>query len=178
MDLKELGTWLFQPGVRDIFRLETLSGYISTGDQPHYDRWRQGLPVEIDDGPGSWLGRIRRDSEEGITRRRVHVMSEPLAEHNLFECGEQYTRNSAAGEQIRVMTATQQERAGLCDFWMLDGEQVAVMNYDSEGRFLDACEPTYPKSWVNLAWALWRASEDFGPWWSARPHYHGQRQVA
>ncbi|HEY1966809.1 MAG TPA: hypothetical protein VGH89_02580 [Pseudonocardia sp.] len=174
MDLTGLGAWLFRPGVRDVFRLETLDGYVSTGDQPHYDRWRQGLTVEVNDAWRSWLDRIADDASAGITRRRVHVMSEPLTEHNLFECGEQYTRNGRAGEEVRIMIASPAERAGLRDFWMLDREQVAVMDYDPTGRFRSAWIADGPRPWTALAWALWRSATPFEPWWAKQPHHHGR----
>lgn len=178
MDLKELGAWLFQPGIRDIHRIETLDGYVSTGDEPHYTRWRQGLPVEVNEAWDAWLTKIAHDADNGVTRRRVHVMTEPLTPHNLFECGEQYTRNGAAGEQIRAMTADPTVRARMQDFWVLDHQQVAVMEYDEAGRFQSAWTPQDPQPWVSLGWALWTAAEPFDSWWAARPQYHGQRQVA
>jgi hypothetical protein len=174
MDLKDLGAWLFRPGVRDVFRLEALDGYVSSGDQPHYDRWRQGLAVEVNDAWRSWLDRIADDASSGITRRRVHVMSEPLTEHNLFECGEQYTRNGHAGEQIRIVIASPAERAGLRDFWMLDGKRVAIMDYDPEGRFRSARVADDPLPWAALAWALWRSAAPFDGWWATRSRHHGQ----
>jgi hypothetical protein len=174
MDLPELGAWLRQPDVHDVMRVETLDGYVSAGDEPHYTRWGQGLAVEVNDAWAAWLDQIAADRAAGKIRRRVHAMSEPLSRHNLFECGEQYTRNSAAGEDIRVLTATPAERAGMRDFWVLNHAEVAVMEYSDDGKFLHAWHPADPEPWVHLAWALWRASEPFATWWASRP----QQQVA
>jgi hypothetical protein len=178
MDLKELGAWLFQPGVRDIFRLESLDGYISAGDEPYYSHWRRGLPVEVDESWAGWLNKIAEDSAAGITRRRVHAMSEPLTEHNLFECSQQYTRNGDAGEQIGIFTTTPEVRARMQDFWMLDHHRIAVMVYDGEGRFQSAYEPADPQPWIELAHGLWSISEPFQAWWAARPQYHSRREAA
>lgn len=180
MDLQELAAWLFTPGARDIFRFEMLPGYISGGDEPHYTRWCQGLPVEADDNWSSWLDRIATDAAAGIVRRRVHWMTEPLSDHNLFECAEQYTRNGAAGEQIRCRTVSagrlaRMTEGGVRDFWMRDRTDIAVMEYDAAGRFQSAWIPSDPHPWLVDAEDMWNESEPFTSWWAARPQYHGQR---
>jgi hypothetical protein len=177
MDLKEMGQYLLQPEPRSLLRVESLANYRSDADTAQLERWREGLPPLVDAGWRAWLDALRKRADSGNPWSRLHVLTEPLSEHLLFELGVQYVANAAAGEIIRILVMDRPERAG--DFFVInDGEKVAVSNYDEDGRFDHAQIPANPDHYVALARQMWSDADPFEEWWAARPHYHGQRRAA
>jgi hypothetical protein len=178
MDLKELGEYLF-PDIRILLRVETLRFYDSASDQPHFDRWRQGLPPQRDEGWAAWLERIRRDTAAGISWQRLHVVAEPLSEHNRFELGVQYVANAEAGEDIRILVVDHERLAELRDFFVVNAERVAVSTYDAQGKFVTARAMTETApAWVASAREMWDQAEPFTKWWAAHPEYHQSQRAA
>jgi hypothetical protein len=67
--------------------------------------------------------------------QRVRIVQTPLTEYQRFQLSWGYPENTAAGEEIYILD---KEPPGLLsvDFWLFDDEQVIVLEYDDEGRFL------------------------------------------
>ncbi len=171
MDLKELGAYLFEPKPRDLLRVETLAWYESAADVEHFRRYLDGKPANVDEGWQGWLDKLAADTASGMAWRRVHVIAagEPLNDYLEFEFREQYTRNSQAGEQIRILEVPPHAIAGreYHDFYVADGERVAEMYYDAGGKFLRA--ETVGRDagyWTLHAEHLWAEATPFDQWWA------------
>ena len=177
MDLKELGAYLFED-MHDLLRIETLDWYDSAADDPHYRRWLDTGRVEMNDTWRAWLDRIQRDTAAGITWRRVHIITEPLTDYLRFELGVQYVANAKAGEQIRIINAPDEARAGWRDFFVVNGGRVAVSTYGTTGKFQYADAPRDATDWAQWGRALWDAGVPFAQWWADRPQYHAHRRAA
>lgn len=169
MDIKELGEYLFQPGLRDLLRIETLDWYDSAADDPHFARFRSGQPAQVDEKWQAWLDKIAADTAAGMTWRRVHVIAEgrALTEYLAFEFGEQYTRNTAAGELIRIVEVPPEHLPRYQDMFVAAGERVAISRYDADGRFQAADAAGRDAGyWVDAAQDLWRIGTPFQQWWA------------
>lgn len=179
MDLKELSGYLFQPGLRDLLRVESLAWYDSAADDPHFARFTAGEPPQIDEAWRGWLDRIASDRADGMVRRRVHVIASdaPLTDYLRFELGVQYPLNAAAGERIRILEVGQAQLLGreYRDFWVAD-DRVAIMEYDRDGKFRRADPAGRDASyWALHAAHLWAEAAPFEEWWA---DYQQHRKVA
>ena len=69
--------------------------------------------------------------------QRVHVITQPLTDYLRFELAF-YQGSVLAGEDIRILSGDL--AAGLAlpafDYWLFDGERVAVMYYGDRGTWL------------------------------------------
>lgn len=174
MDLTELGTYLF-PGMRDLLRVEMLDYYDAASDQGDYQRWLDGLPEQPNPGKTAWHNRLRADTANGVTWRRLHVVAEPLTDYLMYECEWGYTANAAAGEDIRIFNAPRAAFDARQDFFVVDNERVALSTYDVAGKFQHADIPTHTRDWADWGAAHWDAGIPFATWWAERPHYHNTR---
>jgi hypothetical protein len=178
LNLDELVQFIWPDDLKDLLRVEALDYYDSEGDHPQIDQWQAGEPVQLTDGWKGWLDGVRDRANLGITQRRVHVLTEPLSEYLRFELGVHYTANSAAGEQIRILTVPQLNRWEIPDIYVVNGERVAIMTYDLKGAFICATDVGEASSyWARSAEDLWQRAEPFEQWWAARPQYR-DRQAA
>jgi hypothetical protein len=121
---------LFEAIERSWFRLETLQAYGEPGGE--------GLPRE-------WLAMVQGHVAAGRQLRRVHVIREPLTAYVAWEL-HAYAETVEAGEDVRLLPVPDGEPwpAGVPegeDFWIFDDQDVWVMDYDPNGRFL-GCELT------------------------------------
>jgi hypothetical protein len=126
---------LFESFRRSAFRLECLPTYQVPQDVQWLRRFRAGdeRPQERDNRP--WLTTVRSAIERGARMQRVRIVQTPLTEYQRFQLSWGYPENTAAGEEIYILD---KEPPGLLsvDFWLFDDEQVIVLEYDDEGRFL------------------------------------------
>ncbi|MBA2323215.1 MAG: hypothetical protein H0V92_04060, partial [Pseudonocardiales bacterium] len=148
--------------------------YDSAADDPHFLRWRTHGTVEADDTWRGWLDSIRANIASGTTLRRVRVVADgPLNDYLHFELGVQFPLNAEAGEQIRVLTLPDtQDLATLNDYFVIDGERVAVSHYDDGGKFQHAIAVENPALLIAQARELWEAATPFADWWAANRRYH------
>jgi hypothetical protein len=132
---------------REIFRLEVQQSYAGVAD-PGWEAWQEGgglvpLTPEIQ----KWYDAITARVRAGVLQHRVLVVDEPLNPYLQYEFAA-FQRNVEAGE--RVLVARRAEHPDLAalteDFWMVDEQFVAIMNYDREHRPLDPTEPANPVS--------------------------------
>lgn len=135
---------LFQNFQRRAFRLEARDDYNVPEEADRLAAFLEGgeLPPRT---PASdpWLGLVANATAGGRRIERVRVIGKPVTDYTRFELAV-YPENIAAGEQVRLM-----ERETLPqdadnrwdeDFWLFDDQTVAVLHYDTEGRFLGVDE--------------------------------------
>jgi hypothetical protein len=170
MDLKEMGAYLTTPTPRDILRIEARNWYESAADVEHFARFLNGEPAQVDAGWQGWLNKLAADKAAGTTWRRVHVIAMDcwLTDYLKFEFGEQYTRNAEAGEQIRILEVLSRDLVKYRDFYVADGERVALMEYDAGGKFVQADQiRILPGEWALHAEHLWAEAVPFEQWWAS-----------
>jgi len=118
------------------YRLELLNEYDSPSTRVRVARFLAGQP---DDARVRtyWDRVVREARRAGKTMQRVHVITQPLTDYLRFELAF-YQGSVLAGEDIRILPGDL--AAGLAlpgfDYWLFDGERVAVMYYGDRGSWL------------------------------------------
>lgn len=124
---------------RSLFRLETLEHYDVSSDGGDFQRWQRGEPGPDAERKAAWHKVLQADLDRGVRTSRVHVVRSPLSDYLRYEFEWGYAHNLAY-ETIGVLDLAEQplprELEGVGDFWLIDGERVAVMRYDAAGRYL------------------------------------------
>jgi hypothetical protein len=118
----------FELARHSIFRLETLQHY---GGDPNFTRFQTGQSWQDTESKRHWVDLVKRRVADGVAMQRVHVVITPWADYVRFEITWSYPPNAAAGEDIRIVSATQ-PWAGP-DFWMFDDDRVWLMHYRHNG---------------------------------------------
>jgi hypothetical protein len=137
---------LFETFTRTAFRLEGRDDYNVPDEADRLAAFLEGreLPARTP-STDAWLGLVANATAAGRRMVRVRVVGMPVTDYTRFELAV-YPENIAAGEQVRLV-----ERDSLPqlsdnswdeDFWLFDGQTVAVLRYDAEGRFLGVAEGT------------------------------------
>ncbi len=142
-------------------RLETRDRYRDPEEDEAFARYLAGSPED----PGyvasrdSWLdSTIRVGIEAGRRFARVRVVPEPLTPYlrfGLYHCA----FNVDAGEDIRYLARDRANALDLPghDFWLFDGERLALLWFTTDDRLLGAqisTEPTVVRQhtrWLDLA---------------------------
>jgi hypothetical protein len=160
-----------------VFRWEGLREYNVASDGGDYQRYVAGQPGPSLTRKQGWLGLLRKEFARGVRWHRVRLIRPPLSKYERYACEWGYAYNSAAGDDCRILDTSE---AAMPvdppdhDFWMVDRERIARMNYDPDGRFLGAdLAPTEDQEkYLAAADALWSAAEPFHSWWDRHPEYH------
>lgn len=160
----------------EAFRHEALQGYAVASDGNAFVRWLAGQPVDRAVG-APWAAWVRSQRERGVAVRRLRTLTEPPSDYLRFEAEVLYTANTAAGEEIRILDLTERPRPDglvLDEYWMLDGERVALMHYLPDGRFshADTVEDVAARRIRLSRDAAWEAAEPFTTWWGRHVEYH------
>lgn len=172
-DPAELGRFIDQRAVRDLFRLETLDRYDVASDGGDFARYLAGEPGPDMERKGPFLAALRADQARGLVTRRVHVVRSPLTPYLRYEMEWGYTHN-AAYEDIRILDLAEvPEPAGLSDhdFWLIDGREVAIMAYDGEGCYLGFVAAPADSRFLAARDAAWGAGVPFAAYWHAHRQY-------
>ena len=132
-----------------VFRLETLQVY--NAPDPGLDAFRRGdpfPPASADEVEWSTMLRANRDAAR--IQQRVHVVRDSIPEYLAYELTWQYGLHVAAGEDIRIISATDDWPLDVPreDFWLFDAREVYWMRYDTDGTWLGSEWTTEP---VDLA---------------------------
>jgi hypothetical protein len=138
MDPEEFGL-VFDHFTRSAFRLEARDVYDVPAERKAFMAFlnRGTRPRQSD----SWLRLVSSSTASGKTMQRVRLFSMPQTDYTRFEFA-LYEDNVAAGEDVRVVDRASLDDAArdwsAQDFWLFDGETVALMCYDATGAFLNA----------------------------------------
>jgi hypothetical protein len=112
------------------WRLETRRRYASDEETDTYAQFVAGEPVTwyLDD---PWCVGRREQSALGKRFERVRILDEPPTEGQLYLL-DNARRNTAVGEDIRVLTRSKANELGLPqeDFWIFDSRVVALLHHD------------------------------------------------
>jgi hypothetical protein len=124
---------------RSAWRLCARDTYDVAEERDVLAAWREHrpLPPRADGWPDILRSRLAAGRQVG----RVQLFTRPLGDYARFLLAHPYPENVALGEVVRVGYRDQMP-ADLAavreDFWVFDGQEVAVMEYDDAGRFLRA----------------------------------------
>jgi hypothetical protein len=122
------------------FRLCARDFYDVDSERAALAVWRDsGEVIGADDG---WPELVAARVGAGAAMSRVHVFSRPLGEYSAWLL-RSLPRNVAAGERVAVGYRDEMplDLVGVADdFWLFDDTTVALMRYDSAGRFLGAAD--------------------------------------
>ncbi|TDD41362.1 DUF6879 family protein [Saccharopolyspora elongata] len=124
---------LFAGFAHRAWRFETQPSY-------HVDAEQQALQRYLDTGEldvsylAGWLDGVRTATRQGKSYARVRVLTEPLTDYLRFEMAIA-PYNTAAGEDIRVLSAPQARELALpdYDYWLFDDKRLAVMHFGPAG---------------------------------------------
>jgi hypothetical protein len=118
------------------WRLEARDVFDVPGEAAHIDEYlRTGLVTPSTE----WGDTIRAATARGASMGRVRLVGFPVTGYTRFELAA-YAGNTAAGEDVRLVDRRLLDAswADAPDFWMFDGREVWLMNYDAAGAFLGA----------------------------------------
>ncbi|WP_255951078.1 DUF6879 family protein [Streptomyces odontomachi] len=160
---------LFDAFEREAFRLETLDDYSRSGSVDAYHAFLAGKP-QPDDYNAGWVEELRSHTEKAKRIYRVHILSRPLSGYLRFELGWGYRKNMTGGEEFFILDITDKPNPleGVPDFWFFDSESVAVMNYDSSGKYLgsDVLPQGRAAEFVRHRDTALAQAEPFTEWWA------------
>jgi len=130
----------------EAFRLETRQSHAGVVD-PGWDAWKAGrpLPRRTPDN-NEFLAKVSVHAAAGRKVRRVLIVDWPLTDYKRYELCGGFDDNIAAGEEIYAVDRDADPRLGRLqdDFWLFDGQVVAVMRYDDSDRPLPPATPDEP----------------------------------
>lgn len=164
---KTLGD-LFDTFEREAFRLEMLDDYSKSGSVDAYQSFLAG-EAQSEDYNADWVEEVRSLTAAGKRIYRVHVLSRPLTPYLRFELDWGYRKNMIGGEEFFILDVTEGANplSGVGDFWLFDSEDVAVMGYDSEGKFLgsEVLPPVRTAEFIKHRDTALANAEPFIDWW-------------
>jgi hypothetical protein len=107
-------------------------------EEEEFAAFRAGKRIDPRTVSNEYTDRLRRQVAEGRSQGRVHIVTRPLSPYLLFEFSQYYAPHALAGEEIRILDVSDRANPleGVQDFWIFDGTEVVLMNYDPDGRQL------------------------------------------
>ena len=158
-----------------LLRVELQPAYDVASDGDDFRRYREGAERADDDLTAGWPGQLGRDSTAGRPWRKVHVIGRrSITDYERFMFDWYFTRNCAAGEQIRILEVPGSDAVAqpMPDWYALDGERVVLCHYRN-GTFVGAEEaPGDVRPWIMMAETFWALASPFALWWTAHPELH------
>ena len=157
---------------RTVDRVQAQPAYDVGSDLDNYRRYVHGEP-----GPDmaaieefhAWLdaGRAR-----GITWRQLLIPPMPLNAYWRYACEWGFAYHTAH-EDIRILVPVLGSVPPFLgfDFYIIDGRDVVMLDYDTHCRFTGAWD-CVPAGAEVAAWdAAWDRAVPFAGWWAAHPEY-------
>ncbi|GAA2793481.1 hypothetical protein RMN57_20595 [Kitasatospora sp. CM 4170] len=118
---------------RDAFRFEAQPTYSMPREAENLARFLRGEP-KPDGHNAAWHRRVQGFVSSGRTIGRVRVVRRPLTDYQRYQFAWGIPGNIAAGEDIRILDATDQD-FGIPsqDWWMFDESSVVHLNFRPDG---------------------------------------------
>ncbi|MPZ79621.1 MAG: hypothetical protein GEV28_04150 [Actinophytocola sp.] len=133
-------------------------GDYSTIDATLLSRWRDGLGRDPeDDRP--WVEYVQGLRRRGVRFGRARLLTEPLTEYLRMQLDFTHM-NVEAGADVRWVTPSDAADVGMptYDYYLVDDNVVAVLDFDAAGRFVGARVSVAPEvvnrhvAWRDLIW--------------------------
>jgi hypothetical protein len=145
----------------DAFRLEVQPTYAVDVEREALGDFARGelRPAAEYAYYATWLGKVLDATTAGRTIERVRILETPPSPYQQFELA-LAPYNLAAGETLRTMPRSVAREAGIPDrrdWWLFDGQAVALMEFAADGTPLGGTILTDPVavarycSWRDLA---------------------------
>ncbi|MFF7593305.1 DUF6879 family protein [Kitasatospora purpeofusca] len=117
---------------RSAFRLEAQPVYTMPREAENVARFLRGEPKPAEHN-AAWHARVRGFVSSGRTIGRVRVVRQPLTDYQRYQFAWGIPGNIAAGEDIRILDATEQDFGiPLHDWWMFDESSVVRLNFRAD----------------------------------------------
>ncbi|WP_405360688.1 hypothetical protein OG535_20380 [Kitasatospora sp. NBC_00085] len=118
---------------RDAFRLEAQPAYTMPRETENLARFLRGEP-KPESHNAAWHQRVQGFVSSGRTIGRVRVVRQPLTDYQRYQFAWGIPGNIAAGEDIRILDATEEDY-GIPDqdWWMFDEKSVVHLNFRPDG---------------------------------------------
>ncbi|MER7671760.1 DUF6879 family protein [Kitasatospora sp. NPDC096128] len=118
---------------REAFRLEVQPAYAMPKEFEGLSRFLRGEPKPADHN-AAWHQRVRGFVSAGRAIGRVRVVRRPLTDYQRYQFAWGIPGNIEAGEDIRILDATDQD-FGLPnqDWWLFDGSSAVRLNFRPDG---------------------------------------------
>lgn len=159
-------------------RIEQLPTY--NRRSPDFLAWKDGDPAPA--AKQQWLDQLAADAAAGIIHSRVRLLSEDLADYELYACQRGYAPNSRH-EHIKILRWGEHqipELLGPGDYWVVNGIVLPTI-YRADGTFVGAAyigaDDERAQAYREDARRLWQVAEEWESWWSRHPEYHDVRST-
>lgn len=158
---------LFDTFTASAWRLEIQGVYDEPEEREPLRRFLAGEPDDLA-WMADWFAWIREITGTGKRFGRVRVLADPITDYQRFELGRLTPPAVAAGEDIRVLTATRARELTLPDhdFWLFDDTRVAILHFGPDGvigaDLLD--DPTAVQPFRDTRDRAWDASIPYREW--------------
>ncbi|MCF2531767.1 DUF6879 family protein [Yinghuangia soli] len=104
-----------------------------------YDDWQAGRLFDPAERWPEWTALMASTTGRGVAIRRARIVSEPVSDYIRYEHSVTTTHNVGGGEQVRWLPRRRATDIPLPgnDFWLFDGETLAVNHFSGDGDWLD-----------------------------------------
>jgi hypothetical protein len=179
LDIEDFEEWLAArrkaPG--DMLRVQTLPAYEVVSDGGDFAAYVQGHPGPSSPEREPFFAELREERARGMIWRDLTVVNGPLTDYQRYGFDWVCPDAVEAGQDIRVLdVAVTPAGAALLrigDFWVVEGDHVALVRYDEHGRHLGevAVEAQSAHGYIAAAEMAWQLATPFSQWWENHPEY-------
>jgi hypothetical protein len=161
----------FRDFAHSAFRLELHQTYSMPDEADELRRFRAGEQPPPDYHYG-WLDTVAEARRSGKTMRRIRVVTRPLTDYTEYEFAWGFVYNVEAGEDIRILDATDQPESELPDhdFWLFDEATVVKLLYRPDGTQIGRELVQDPDLGAYLSWrdTAWEQAVPFRDYWQGK----------
>jgi hypothetical protein len=179
LDIPDFTEWLTRhrraPG--DMLRIQTLPAYEVASDGGDFAAYLTGAAAPTSPDREPFFQQLRDEKQRGMVWRDLTVINGPLTDYQRYGFEWVCQDAAAAGQEIRVLDVAEVPVAGVLlrtgDFWVVEGEHVALVRYDADGHHLGEVEVENQSAHGYRAAAemAWELATPFPTWWAAHPEY-------
>jgi hypothetical protein len=178
LDIPDWLTWLtdHRTAPSNTLHVQTLPSYEVVTDGGDFAAYVQGLPGPSSPDREPFFTQLREERAKGMVWRDLTVVNGPLTDYQRYGFDWVCADAVEAGQDIRVLDVAVTPAAAvllrLGDFWVIEDE-VALVKYDDEYRFLGAVEVEAQgrHGYIAVAEMAWQLATPFTQWWAAHPEY-------